>query len=61
MTFTKDNYTKEELCKLLNLDKMKDAIQLGYLMEYQKQVGSMKGKTWAEIDDWGTDELGFLS
>ncbi len=60
MTFTKDNYTKEELCKLLNLDMMKNASTLYNLMEYQKQVGSMKGKTMNEISDWATDELGFL-
>ena len=60
MTFTKDNYTKEELCELLNLDKMRNAIELYCLMEYQKQVGSMKDKTWDEIDDWAMDEFGFF-
>ncbi len=60
MTFIKDNYTKEELLKLLNLDMMKDASSLYDLMEYQKQVCSMKGKTINEITNWATDELGFL-
>lgn len=63
MTFTKDFYTEDELCELCELNKTKwnDVQNLTTLMEYQKQVGSMKGKTWDEIADWGIDEGGFCS
>lgn len=61
MTFTKDSYTKEELCKLLNLDKRKNAQDIYFLTEYQKQVGSMKGKTWDEIATWGMEQFSLIS
>ena len=61
MTFTKDNYTKEELTELLAVKKgaKVDAQRLHWIMAYQEQ-NSLKGKTEQEVDNWAEAELGLL-